>query len=253
MRPICYHGSTDSVVDVRRHPVAATRVTEGRLLATPHGPEVSTILVEPDDALALMVLGHGSGTPIYRPLMVQLAEALAGQGVATFRYNYPYSEGMITYSPGMIDPLDVLLATTTSAKSAAERLSLDLQLFLGGRLMSSHVVSLALTREDWPEVRGVVLYVFPMRWHLLLGDPVSHLRRVPVPMLFVQGGRDEEFTDLGELQPVLDGLGDRASLHVIEGADHFYDLPAGAGRTRLDALSEVASVTVEWIRRQLRA
>ena len=253
MRPICYHGSTDSGVDVRRHPVAATRVTEGRLLAAPHGPEVSTILVEPDDAMALLVLAHGAGTPIDRPLMVQMAEALAGQGIATFRYNYPYSEGMTTYSPGMIDPLDILLATTISAKSAAEGLSPDLPLFLGGRSMSSQVVSLALTREEWPEVRGVVLYVFPMRWHLLREDTVGHLQRVPVPMLFVQGGRDEEFTDLGELQPVLDGLGDRASLHVIEGADHFYDMPIGSGRTRLDALSEVASVTVEWIRRQLRA
>ena len=233
--------------------MAASRITEGRLRVAPHGAEVSTILVEPDDAMALLVLGHGAGTPIYRPLMVQLSEALAGQGIATFRYNYPYSEGMTSYSPGMIDPLDVLLATTISAKSAAEGLSHALPLFLSGRSMSSQVVSLALTREDWPEVRGVVLYVFPMRWHLLLEDTVGHLQRVPVPMLFVQGGRDEEFTYLGELQPVLDGLGDRASLHVIEGADHFYDLPADSGRTRLDALSEVASVTAEWIRRQLRA
>ena len=200
-----------------------------------------------------MVLGHGAGTPIYKPLMVQMAEALAVEGIATFRYNYPYSEGMATYSPGMIDPLDVLLATTNAAKSAAEALSFDLPLFVGGRSMSSQVVSLALTREDRPEVRGVVLYVFPMKWRLLLEDTVSHLRRVPVPMLFVQGGRDEEYAYLRELQPVLDELGDRASLHVIEGADHFYDLPAGSGRSRLDTLAEVASVTAGWMREQLQA
>ena len=178
------------------------------MAATSNGPEVATILAEPDDAIALMVLGHGSGTPIYRPLMVQMAEALANHRIATFRYNYPYSEGMTTYSPDLIDPLDVLLATTSAAKSAGSRaLSLDLPLFLGGRSMSSQVVSVALTREHWPDVRGVVLYVFPMRWRNLLENPVGHLHRVPVPMLFVQGGRDEEFCDLREFQPVLDGLG----------------------------------------------
>ncbi len=221
------------------------------MLATPDGPEVTTILVEPDDAIALMVLGHGSGTPVHKPHMVQLCDALALQGVATFRYNYPYSEGMTAYSPDRIDPLDVLLATTGSAKNAAEALALGLPLFLGGRSMSSQVVSLAVTREKWSNVRGVVLYVFPMRWRNLLDDTVGHLRRVPAPMLFVQGGRDEEFAELGKLQPVLDRLGDRASLHVIKGADHFYDVPVESGRTRSDALAEVASVTAAWMRGQL--
>ena len=224
------------------------KVTQGRL----RDSEISTVLVVPEDPIALMMLGHGSGTPINRPVMVQMAEALADQRIATFRYNYPYSECMTTYSPDLIDPLDVLLATTSWAKSAVTALSLDLPLFLGGRSMSSQVVSLALTREHWPDVRGVVLYVFPMRWHNLLRNPVSHLHRVPVPMLFVQGGRDEEFTDLREFQPVLDGLGNRATLHVIEAADHFYDLPAGSNRTRLDALSDVASATATWIREQLK-
>ena len=79
--------------------MAETKVTESKMLATPDGPEVTTILVEPDDAIALMVLGHGSGTPVHKPHMVQLCDALALQGVATFRYNYPYSEGMTAYSP----------------------------------------------------------------------------------------------------------------------------------------------------------
>ena len=228
------------------------RVTEGRLVSASSESEISTVLVEPDDAIALMMLGHGSGTPIHRPLMVQMAEALADQRIATFRYNYPYSESMTTYSPDKIDSLEVLLSTTSLAMSAVADLSLDLPLFLGGRSMSSQVVSLALTREHWPDVRGVVLYVFPMRWHNLLRNPVSHLHRVPAPMLFVQGGRDEEFTDLRELRSVLDELGNRATLHVVDDANHSYDLPAGSNRTRLDVLSEVASATATWIRGQLK-
>ena len=219
--------------------------------ATSGGTGVSTVLLGPDDAIALMVLGHGAGTPIHGPVMVQMAEALADQKIATFRYNYPYSETMTAYSPDLIDPLGILLDTTSSALNAAKVLTDGLPTFLGGRSMSSQVVSLAMANESWPDVRGVALYVFPMRWRNLLEDPVGHLRRVHVPVLFVQGGRDERFCDLRELQPVVDALGDNASLHVVEGADHFYDMPEGSGKTRLDALSEVASVTADWVRRQL--
>ncbi len=227
------------------------KVTQGRLDSPSSESGISTVLVEPDDAIALMMLGHGSGTPIHEPLMVRMAAALADQNIATFRYNYPYSERMADYSPDKIDPLEVLLSTTTLAKCAVADLPLDLPLFLGGRSMSSQVVSLALTRERWLDVHGVVLYVFPMRWRVLLGNPVGHLHRVPAPMLFVQGGRDEEFCDLGELQPVLDELGDRATLHVVEDADHDYDLPAASSANNSNALPEVASVTAAWIRTQL--
>ena len=55
--------------------------------------------METNEAIALMMLGHGSGTPICRPIMLQMGEALANQRIATFRYNYPYSEGTTTYSP----------------------------------------------------------------------------------------------------------------------------------------------------------
>ena len=228
------------------------KVTESSMAVSSNGTEVTTFLVEPDDAVALMVLGHGSGTPAHYPLMVEMAEALADQRIATFRYNYPYSEGMTAYDPNEIDTLDVLLATTRAARAAAASLSLDLPLFIGGRSMSSQVVSLAMSQEHWSDIHGVVLYVFPMRWQVLLEDTVGHLRQVPAPMLFVQGGRDEEYANVQELQTVLDNLEGRASLHVVEGADHDYDLPPKSGRTRSDALKEVAAVTAKWVQNTLR-
>ena len=228
------------------------KVTESSFLATPNGSQVTGISVVPDEPIALMVLGHGAATPISNPLMVQMSEALANCGIATFRYNYPYSERRASeYTQDLIDPLDVLLATSNSAMTAAQSLSLDLPLFVGGRSMSSQVMSLALTREDFPVVKGLVLYVFPMRWRVLLEDTVSHLQHVPVPMLFVQGDRDEDFADLAELRPVLHQLGNRASLHIIHGANHSFYLPAESGRTRHDAVVEAASVTSAWMRGQL--
>lgn len=226
--------------------------TEHKLFPTPDGPEVTAVLVEPADPTALLVLGPGAGTPIHRPLMIRLADALAQQGVATFRYNYPYGERGQAYSVADIDPLDVLLTTTAAAKEVARILLPDVPLYLGGRSMSAQVVSLALTCEDWPEVRGAVLYVFPTRWLHVLQDTVGHLPSVPVPMLFVQGDRDEEEAPIGELRSVVEGLSDSATLHVIKDADHSYNLSASSRRTQFDAIAEAASVTATWMKAQLR-
>ena len=232
--------------------MSAVRITQCKMHIESIDQEVSTILVEPRNPIALMVLGHGAGTPIHSSQMEELGEALAIQKVATFRYNYPYSENMTAYYSGIVDPVDVLIATVTSAKSAAEALLPDLPLFLGGRSMSSQIVSLAMAREELSDISGIVLFVYPTRWRELLDDTVGHLGRVSTPSLFVQAGCDQEYDELEELQPVLNRLGSQVSLHVVEGADHFYDLPGDSGRTRTDALSEVAAVTARWMRDQLR-
>ena len=71
-------------------------------------------------------------------------------------------------------------------------------------------------------------------------------------MLFVQGGCDDEFADLDELQPVLVGLGTHAALHVVEGADDSFDLPLGSEKLKADTLAEAASVTAKGMRGQLQ-
>lgn len=251
--------------------------TQTTFPTTPTGPPVPGLLVQPDNPIALMVFGHGAGTPMRAPLMDQMSNALAARGVATFRYDYPYSHRLETgYREDLIDPLEVLLATTRAATKAARQLAPDLPLFLGGRSMSSQIMSLALAQEHWPHVRGLILYVFPMRWRVLLQDTVAHLRHVPVPMLFIQGDRDHEFCDLTQLQPVLHNLapqfvrgepGQRlrrpesnhpsgaaptphVTLHVIPGANHAFELPPNADRTHQDAIFESAAATATWIHRQ---
>ncbi len=238
-------------MDKETENLAKKNLTETRFEATPGGPAVSGVVVMPERPAALVVLGHGAGAPIRTRLMVKLAERLAGHGVATFRYNYPYSEGMCgDYVYGMLDPLDVLLETLRSAVDAARRLAPELPLFLGGRSMSSQLMTTAMAREPWSNVLGLVLYVFPMRWHDLLDDTVGHLRHVPMPMLFVQGDRDD-LTDVGELRQALEPLGNRASVRVLEGADHSYDLSDGTAEEGRDVFAEVASVTAAWIRQRL--
>ena len=141
---------------------------------TPSGPNLPALLLQPTNPIALIVFGHGAGTPMRAPLMHQMATALARRGIATFRYDYPYSHRLKTgYTEDLIDPLDVLLATTRAAIHAAQHLAPHLPLFLAGRSMSGQVMSLLLAREPLPHVRGLICYVYPNRWRILLNDTVE--------------------------------------------------------------------------------
>ncbi|MDE2768126.1 MAG: hypothetical protein OXI70_08555, partial [Chloroflexota bacterium] len=246
----------------------------------------------PTNPLALLVFGHGAGTPTRAPLMHHMAQALAHHHIATFRYDYPYSHRLQAgYTEDLIDPLGVLLATTRAAIQAAQDLAPDLPLFLAGRSMSAQVMSLLLAREPLPHVHGLICYVYPNRWRALLPDTLAHLPRVPVPMLFIQGARDPEYCDLIQLQSVLDqrrtppvipaqaGTQHHArsqrtppsrspgpqgapppartshlhTLHVIHDADHAFQLPPNANRTHHDAILEATTTTATWIHHQLKA
>ena len=65
---------------------------ETRFLATPENGEVSGLLTRPTDATHLLVLGHGASTNMRHATMQSIADALAQEKIATFRYNFPYSE-----------------------------------------------------------------------------------------------------------------------------------------------------------------
>jgi hypothetical protein len=66
--------------------------TEVKFLSTPDKGDVSAILMRPEDATHLLVLGHGASSNMRTPMMETIAEHLAEQKIATFRYNFPYSE-----------------------------------------------------------------------------------------------------------------------------------------------------------------
>ena len=229
------------------------KVIETTFRATPTGPHLPALLLQPNNPLALIVFGHGAGTPMRAPLMHRMAEALARHHIATVRYDYPYSHRLQAgYTEDLIDPLEVLLATTRAAIQAAQALAPDLPLFLAGRSMSGQVMSLLLAREPLPHVRGLICYVYPNRWRALLPDTLAHLPHVPVPMLFIQGARDPEYCDLTQLQSVLNNLVPNATLRVIPGADHSFTPPPNAERTEHDNITQAAHHTATWIHHQLR-
>ena len=175
-----------------------TAIMEFRFLATPEKGDVSAILIRPDKATHLLVLGHGASTNMRHRTLEQIALALADQDIATFRYNFPYSE-----NGRARDSNDVCIATVRSAVAAAAKAAPDLTLLAGGHSFGGRMTSTAASEAPLENVRGLVFFSFPLH---LAGRPdtkrAEHLAKVTVPMLFLSGTRDA-LAELDLLQPVV--------------------------------------------------
>jgi predicted alpha/beta-hydrolase family hydrolase len=206
--------------------------------------KVSGILLRPPDAWAVYVLAHGAGAGMRHRFMESIAQALAGRGIATLRYQFPYVEAG-TRRP---DPPGVLEATARAAVAKARELASDLPLFAGGKSLGGRMTSNAMARRPLEGVLGLVFLGFPLHPARQPGvTRAEHLDRVESPMLFLQGTRDD-LADLGLVTSVCARLGPRATLHAVEGADHSFAVLKRSGRTESDVLDELALTVTEWLR-----
>lgn len=203
---------------------------------------VSSLVVRPPKAALGYVLAHGAGAGMRHPFLETMAQRLAGLGVATFRYQFPYMEA----KRGRPDSPEVAVATVRAAVQEAARRLGGLPLIAGGKSFGARMTSTAAAEAPLPEVRGLAFLGFPLHPP---GRPATsradHLDRVTVPMLFLQGTRDE-FADLTLLVSVVERLGERATLHRVEGGDHSFAVPKKSGRTRDDVLDELAVTVSRW-------
>lgn len=198
--------------------------------------EVSGLLCRPDRARSLLVLGHGAGAGMDHPFLRDLADELAQVGIATLRYQFPYMES----GRRMPDRAPRLIATVRAAVAEAARLAPELPLLAGGKSMGGRMTSQAAVEAPLPGVRGLVFFGFPLHPAKKPGtERGDHLEHVPHPTLFLQGTRDK-LADLDLLRSVLTPLGDRARLHVVEGADHGFHVLKRSGRTDGEVLTELA-------------
>ena len=204
--------------------------------------EVSALLTRPKDAQWLLLLAHGAGAGMTHPFMEKLSADLAAVGIATFRYQFPYMEQR-RHVP---DPPAVLIATVVSAVRAAEQAAPDLPLLAGGKSMGGRMTSHAAAQHPLDGVEGLVFFGFPLHPPNRPGTKrADHLAKVTIPMLFLQGTRDT-LADLKLLRPVCTKLGSRATLHIIETADHSFHVLRSSGKTDADALHGLAETTVSW-------
>jgi predicted alpha/beta-hydrolase family hydrolase len=215
---------------------------ELRFIATAEKGEVSALLLRPEEVRWLFVLGHGAGAGMRHPFMEGVSAELAEVGIATFRYQFPYMER----GKGGLDSEAVRLATVRSAVAAAAQAAPDLPLLAGGKSMGGRMTSLAMAEAPLPGVQGLVFLGFPLH---PTGKPGAergaHLQAVTVPMLFLQGDRDK-LADLHLLRPICQQLGRRATLHVVDTADHSFKVLKRSGKTEEQVLAELAQAIAGW-------
>lgn len=227
----------------------AVETKEMKFTATEEKGEVSAILASPGGpdgpggAKALLVLGHGSGTNMRHRFMEELSDALNGAGIATFRFNYPYSEK----GGGGMDGEKVRLATVRAAIETAAEHADGLPVFAGGHSMSGRMFSMACAREPIAGLRGIVFFAFPLHSSKKNTERAEHLMDVDVPMLFLSGQRDS-MADLDLLRPVVDDLAN-ARLHVVDTADHGFKV-LKRRNTDEPVMKELARVAAEWMAAQ---
>lgn len=218
---------------------AAERLTIG--VGASH--KVSGLFVRPSSARALLVLAHGAGAGMEHPSMQGLATGLAGRGIATLLYQFPYMERK-SRRP---DPPALCHATVRAAVAEASRLAPDLPLIVGGRSFGGRMTSQAQAQTSLPRVLGLVFLAFPLHPAGRPGtERAAHLREVRVPMLFVQGTRDE-LADLDLLRPLVQELGTRATLHLLQDADHSFHVPARTGRKDSELREEALDALSGWL------
>ena len=212
-------------------------------IAVPDTGTVSGLWQEAASSEAVLVLAHGAGAGMEHPFMRATAEALATVGISTLRYQFPYVEqGRRRPDSPKVARRTVRAAVAKAADEAGER-----PLFAGGKSFGGRMTSSAAATDRFPGVRGIVFFGFPLHRP---GSPsverAAHLADVAVPMLFLQGTRDA-LADLGLMREVVGGLGARARLHVVDGADHGFAVPKRMEKDQAAVLREMADTVAEWI------
>jgi uncharacterized protein len=203
---------------------------------------VSALVDRPADARLGYVLAHGAGAGMQHPFLETMAGRLAARGVATFRYQFPYMEA----KGKRVDSPEVATAAVRAAVWEASSRLAGLPLIAGGKSFGARMTSSAAAASALPGVRGLAFLGFPLHPP---GRPdtrrAEHLDRVTVPMLFLQGTRDD-LADLSLLKPVVERLGERATLHVVDDGDHSFAVLKRSGRKQDEVLNELADAVSRW-------
>jgi uncharacterized protein len=202
---------------------------------------VSGLIAAPAAARACYVLGPSAGAGMDHPSLRAVATGLAALGIATLRYQFPYMER----GSRRPDPPPLCHATVRAAVAAAS--ATGLPLLAGGRSFGGRMTSQAQAIEPLPGVRALAFLGFPLH---PAGAPsearAEHLARVSIPMLFLSGARDA-LAERALLEAVIARLGARATLSLVEHADHSFHVPARSGRKDAQVLEEVLQRLAAWI------
>jgi uncharacterized protein len=208
---------------------------------------VGALLCTPPQPIAAYVFAHGAGAGMAHPFMATFAEGLAERHIATLRYQFPFSE---RGSKRPDDPATAHAAVRAAVAQAARSLP-GVPLIAGGKSFGGRMTSQAQAASPLPGVQGLVFVGFPLH---VAGKPstqrAQHLADVKLPMLFLQGTRDE-LADLTLLRPVVESLGARATLEIVDDADHSFRVRARSGRNDAQVMAAMLDATAAWAAREV--
>ena len=204
------------------------------------GP-VSAAYARPTDASASLVVAHGAGAGMDHPFLTGFTRATNDLGVATLRFNFPYLEA----GRRSTDPAPVAISAWRAAFEAARSRAPDAEpVWVGGKSFGGRIASMAVA-EGMPAA-GLVFLGYPLHPP---GKPdrlrADHLFEIRVPMLFLQGSADP-FATRAVLEPVIERLGARATLHTIEGGGHSLEVSRREDPREVGA--SLAPIVVAFIR-----
>jgi predicted alpha/beta-hydrolase family hydrolase len=203
---------------------------------------VSALLIQPTRPRACLVLAHGAGAGMTHPFMEGVAHGLAGRQVATLRYQFPYMQ-MGSTRP---DAPPLAQATVRAAVAMAALRCPGLPLIAGGKSLGARMTSQAQAKSPLAGVRALAFFGFPLH---PAGKPsiarADHLDGIAIPMLFLQGTRDK-LAEVPLLEPVVARLGHRATLHLIDQADHSFHVPARSGRNDAAVMDDMLDTFLAW-------
>jgi uncharacterized protein len=209
---------------------------------------VSALFILPAEARACYVFAPGAGAGIRHSFMEAVATGLAARGVATLRYQFPYMER----GSRRPDPPALCHSTVRAAIEEAQRRVPALPLVAGGKSFGGRMTSQAQAANALPGVSGLAFIGFPLHPAKKPSDErASHLAKVRIPMLFLQGTRDD-LADLTLLEPLVSTLGAHATLKKFEGADHSFHVLARSGRNDREVLDELLDGFTEWLQSACR-
>ena len=202
--------------------------------------DVSAEVIEPEKLKCILTLAHGAGAGMNHPFMVALASELAVVGIGTVRFNFPFIE-LKKKRPDL--PL-VAHKTIEASIQKAKELFPSIPLFASGKSFGGRMTSQYLAKQHSKSVKGIIFIGFPLH---PAGKPsterADHLKEVKIPMLFLQGTRDELAN--GELITQVISTLPLASLTWLEGADHGFKVP------RQNVLPTLAAEIDTWITKVL--
>jgi uncharacterized protein len=204
---------------------------------------VSALLLSPNAPRACFVFAHGAGAGMTHSFMETFASGLCERGIATLRYQFPYMEKR-SRRP---DPPAVAIATVRAAVAKAAEVFPGLGLVAGGKSFGGRMTSQAQAAAPLPDLLGLAFVGFPLH---PAGKPsierAEHLGKVELAMLFLQGTHDA-LAEVTLIEPVVQRLGPRALLHLVEGADHSFHVPARSGRNDREVMNEILDAFAGWV------